>query len=129
MKVSITNEMKKVITIADMPAVRKVIESMKEDTNTVKEYAEMAARIAGGNNSVKVLECSAEIAGNRRVWDRFDIGTAEYDVWVNFTAVIANGYGGIIMGGAYLSDIWEATGDNDEELRSHMFIRKFAEVK
>lgn len=129
MKISITNEMKKVITIADMPAVRKVIESMKDDTCTVKEYAEAAARIASGNADVKVLECSAEIAGNCRVWDRFDIGTAQYDVWVKFTAIINNGFGGIIMGGAYLSDIWEATGDNDEELRAHMYIRKFTETK
>ena len=129
MKVSITKEMKKVITIADMPAVRKVIESMKDDTCTVKEYAETAARIASGNNDVKVLECSAEIAGNCRVWDHFGNGTEHYDVWINFTAIIANGFGGIIMGGAYLSDIWQATGDNDEELREHMYIRKFTETK
>lgn len=129
MKIAITAEAKKYITLADMPAVRKVIESMKDDTCTVKEYAETAARIASGYNDVKVLECSAEIAGNCRVRDRFNIGTAQYDIWIKFTAIINNGFDGIIIGGAYLSDIWEATGDNYAELREHMYIRKFTETK
>lgn len=131
MKVSITKEMKKVITIADMPAVNEVIKTMQYDATTAKEAAEAAARIASGNNDVKVLEASAEIAGNCRVWNyyNYDGSSAHYDVWINFTAIINNGFGGIIMGGAYLSDIWQATGDNDEELREHMYIRKFTETK
>ena len=129
MKIAITADAKRFITIADMPAVRKVIESFKDDSWTVKEYAEQAARIASDNNIVNVLECGAEIAGNRRVWDRFDNGTAHFDVWVTFTAIIDNGFGGIIMGGAYISDIWDATNYNHDEVRSHMYIRRFAETK
>ncbi len=131
MKVSITKEMKKVITLADMPAVNEVIKTMQYDATTAKEAAEAAARIASGNNDVKVLEASAEIAGNCRIWDyyNYDGCSAHYDVWINFTAIISNGLGGIIMGGAYLSDINSATGDNDEELREHMYIRKFTETK
>lgn len=131
MKVSITKEMKKVITLADMPAVNEVIKTMQYDATTAKEAAESAARIASGNNDVKVLEASAEIAGNCRIWDyyNYDGCSAHYDVWINFTAIINNGFGGIIMGGAYLSDINSATGDNDEEIRSHMYIRKFTETK
>ena len=131
MKVSITKEMKKVITLADMPAVNEVIKTMQYDPTTAKEAAEMAARIAGDNNDVKVLEASAEIAGNCRIWDyyNYDGCSAHYDVWINFTAIINNGLGGIIMGGAYLSDINSATGDNSEEIRSHMYIRKFTETK
>lgn len=125
MKISVTNEMKRIIPIADMPAVRKVLASFKDDGFSAKDYAEMAARIASGNNHVKVLECSAEIAGNARVWDRFDEGTAQYDVWINFTAIVSNGFGGFVMGGAYVSDLWEATGDNDREIRKHMYIRKY----
>lgn len=131
MKVTITADMKKVIPVADMPAVNEVIKTMRYDSTTAKEAAESAARIASGNNSVKVLEASAEIAGNARIWDyyNYDGCSAHYDVWINFTAIINNGFGGIIMGGAYLSDIQSATGDNDEELRSHMYIRKFTESK
>ena len=129
MKIAITAEAKKYITVSEMPAVRKVIEYLKDDEWTVKDYAERAARIASDNNIVRVLECSAEIAGNCRVWDRFDNGSAQYDVWINFTAIINGGFGGIIMGGAYVSDIWDATGKNNEEIRGHMFIRKFTETK
>lgn len=131
MKVRITKEMKKVITIADMPAVNEVIKTMQYDSTTAEEAAAAAARIASGSNEVKVLEASAEIAGNCRIWDyyNYDGCSAHYDVWVNFTAIINDGFGGIIMGGAYLSDIWSATGDNNEELRNHMYIRKFTETK
>lgn len=131
MKVAITAEMKKVIPVADMPAVNEVLKTMQYDSTTAKEAAASAARIASGSNCVKVLEASAEIAGNARIWDyyNYDGCSAHYDVWVNFTAIIENGFGGIIMGGAYLSDIWSATGDNDEELRRHMYLRKFAETK
>lgn len=129
MKVTITAEMKKVITVAEMPAVSKVIEAMKCDSTTAKEYAEQAARIASGINSVKVLEASAEIAKNCRICDHIDEGTSDIDVWFNFTAVIDDGFGGIIMGGAYLTDIWQAASDNLHEIRQHMYIRKFAEIK
>lgn len=128
MKISITKEMKKVITLADMPAVNEVIKFMLDDTTTAKEAAEAAARIASGNNIVKVLEASAEIAGNARIWEYYGC-SAHYDVWVNFIAIIDDGFGGIIMGGAYLSDIHSAAGDNYEEIRSHMYIRKFNETK
>lgn len=129
MKVTLTAEMKKIITVSEMPAVNKVIRCAKEDGMTVKEYAEMAARIASGNNSVKVLEASAEIAGNCRINDWYDNGSANFDIWVNFTAIIDDGFGGIIMGGAYVTDIHASTGDNHEELRSHMYLRKFTETK
>lgn len=129
MKVAIPSEMKKVITIAEMPAVNRVIRYAREDGMTVKEYAEMAARIASENNHVKVLEASAEIACNRRVENWFDENSGRFDIWVEFTAVIADGYGGIVMGGAYFTDLVASTGNNSKEIRSHMYIRRFAEVR
>lgn len=129
MKATITADMKKIITIADMPAVNKVIYAVKEDSNTAKEYAEQAARIASGNNNVKVLEADAKITYNIRVWDGIADGSGHWDVWFDFTAIIDGGFDGIIMGGAYLTDIWQATGENNEELREHMYIRKFIESK
>lgn len=128
MKISITAEAKKYITVAEMPAVHKVIEAMKEDTCTAKDYAELAARIASGCNSVKVLEAKAEVAGNCRVHDRFCEGSAQFDIWITFTAIVDGGFDGFIMGGAYLTDIWDCTPDNADEIRAHMFIRKFTEV-
>ena len=126
MKVQLTSNAKKVITVDQMPAVRKVMECAKADEITVKEYAEMAAGIASGSYVIKVLEASAQIAGNYRVWDWYENGSAQFDVWVEFTAMTDEGF---VMGGAYVSDIHASTGDNHEELRQHMYIRKFKEVK
>lgn len=129
MKVTLTAEMKKIITIAEMPAVNKAIAATKDDTSTAKECAELAARIASGTNNVKVIEARAEIAKNARCWNNIGEGTADIDVWITFTAIIDNGFDGIIMGGAYLTDLWMATSNNDEELRSRMYLRKFTEAK
>ena len=126
MKVQFTSEMKKVVTVAEMPAVNKVIEAMKDYESTVKEYAEMAARIASGCNAVKVLEASAEVAGNCRVWDAIADGSERFDVWVNFTAFTDSGF---VIGGAYITDLWQYSVDNRDEICSHMFIRKFTETK
>ena len=126
MKVQFTSEMKKVVTVAEMPAVRVVIEYMKEDQWEAKDYAKMAARIASGCNTVKVLEASAKVAANCRVWDAIAEGSGKFDVWVEFTAFTDNGF---VMGGAYITDLWGYTCDNREETLKHMFIRKFTETK
>ena len=126
MKVMLTAEAKKFITVSEMPIVRQMIEGLKEDENTAKEYAEMAARVAMGGYVVKVFEASAEIAKNCRAWNNYTNNSGDLDVWVNFTALTSEGF---VMGGAYLTDIWNITGDNNEELRGHMFLRKFTETK
>ena len=126
MKVQLTSNAKKVITVDQMPAVRKVIECAKADEITVKEYAKMAASIISDSYVIKVLEASAQIFGNYRVWDWYEVGSAQFDVWVEFTAMTDDGF---VMGGAYVSDIHASTGDNHEELRKHMYFRKFKEVK
>lgn len=126
MKVRISDESKKIITIEQMPAARKVIEAMKEDEWTAKDYAAMAARIASGCNAVKVLEASAEIAANCRAWDEFAEGSGKFDVWVEFTAFTDNGF---VMGGAYITDLWSSSDDNLGETLDHMYVRKFVEAK
>lgn len=128
MKVKLTDEMKKYITVAEMPAVRKVIEAEKEnDEWTAQEWAKMAADIVRPYSSVKVLEASAEIAKNCRVWDAYADGSADFDVWIRFTALVNDD--SFVMGGAYMSDLWAASSDNRDETISHMYIRRFKEVR
>ena len=128
MKVNFTAEMKKIITVAEMPAVRKVIEAEKEnDEWTVQEWAKMAAGIVRPCSSVKVLEASAEIAKNCRILDAYADGSADFDVWIRFTALVNDD--SFVMGGAYMSDLWAASSDNREETISHMYIRRFKEVR
>lgn len=126
MKVQITNEIKKITTVYEMPAVNQVIKAMKDDENTAKDYAEMAAQIASGCNGVKVLESKATVSANCRVWDAIAEGTGKYDVWVEFTAFTEIGF---VMGGAYLTDLWNYRSNNRDETLRHMFIRKFTETK
>ena len=96
------------------------------DEWTAQEWAKMAAEIACPRSSVKVLEASAEIAKNCRVWNTYADGSADFDVWIRFTAFAGDSF---VMGGAYLSDLWAASSDNREETVRHMYIRRFKEVR
>ena len=71
MKVKLTQEFKKEITVAMMPTVREVIAYMKEDDGTVEGYAEIAINAAydGRAFNIKIFEASAEIARNRRAFN------------------------------------------------------------
>lgn len=126
MKVKISEISRKIITIEQIPAARKVIEVMKEDEWTVKDYAAMAARIASGCNGIRVIEADAAVVGNHRVWDAIAEGTEWFDVWVEFIAFTGDGF---TTGGAYITDLWRSNADNLDDIRSHMYIRKFVEAK
>ena len=127
MKVNLTAEMKKFITVAEMPAVKKVMQYEKEnDEWTVQEWAKMAARLVFDDNGAKVIEATARIAKNQRVWDAFDEETRDIDVWIEFTA-FSEYRSSFIIAGVYLTDLW-LTKDNADEIKSHMYIRRFEEV-
>ena len=128
MKVNLTAEMKKFITVAEMPAVKKVMQYEKEnDEWTVQEWAKMAARLVFDDNGAKVIEATARIAKNQRVWDVFDEETRDIDVWIEFTA-FSEYRSSFIIAGVYLTDLWQLTKDNADEIKSHMYIRRFEEV-
>ena len=128
MKVNLTAEMKKFITVAEMPAVKKVMQYEKENNEwTVQEWAKMAARLVFDDNGAKVIEATARIAKNQRVWDAFDEETRDIDVWIEFTA-FSEYRSSFIIAGVYLTDLWQLTKDNADEIKSHMYIRRFEEV-
>lgn len=128
MKVNLTAEMKKFITVAEMPAVKKVMQYEKEnDEWTVQEWAKMAARLVFDDNGAKVIEATARIAKNQRVWDAFDEETRDIDVWIEFSA-FSEYRSSFIIAGVYLTDLWQLTKDNADEIKSHMYIRRFEEV-
>ena len=128
MKVNFTAEMRKYIAFAEMPAVKKVMQYEKEnDEWTVQEWAKMAARLVFDDNGAKVIEATARIAKNQRVWDAFDEETRDIDVWIEFTA-FSEYRSSFIIAGVYLTDLWQLTKDNADEIKSHMYIRRFEEV-
>lgn len=123
MKVTFTKEAKQYITFAQETAVRKVIEGFKEDTD-IKTYAKMAAQVASDSyTDFEIFKVEAEIAGNARVWDRYDEGTENIDVWLNIKAF--DEFRGFYEIGAYVSDIWEISDNNRAEIKGHMFIRHY----
>ena len=125
MKIQFTNEMKHIVTVAEVPSVRSVIECERDDEWTAKEWAKMAAELVCSHSRVKVLEASAEIAKNFRVRDAYGEDSADFDVWVKFTAFADDSF---VMGGAYLTDLWAVGADNREETIKRMYIRRFEEV-
>jgi len=131
MKVSITKESKKILTLDEASAARKMILDLKEDP-CLTDYAEMAVAFASRTNHSndcckKILEVSARIAKNCTVWNYYHDDSRDLDVWVEITARTNNGC--FYMIGAYLSDIWTiGPEDQDREIASRMYIRKFVEV-
>jgi len=135
MKVCITKDTKKWLTLEQAPKARRIIESMKEDEWSAKEYLDMAARCwlrnaENGNEHdhvEKVLSASAEIAGNARIWNWFGDDSEHLDVWIRGTVET---YGGFIKIGCYLSDI---CGIGPEEFNrdfpTHTYTRYFTEKK
>lgn len=123
MKLNETKAIKNCKTF-DLDAAYAVINGIREDEYTVKDYAKIAARIASGKNDVEVLQCDAEIVRNFRVCDAIAEGSKNMDVWIRFKALCGNVF---VMGGACLTDIWDCSVSNKDEIKSRMFIRKFIE--
>lgn len=129
MKVKLLKKDKQFITLAEVPIVRQIILDMKEDECTVEKYAEMAVRAAFNGNTfgIEVLKSSASIARNGRVWNLYSDGSGTLDIWIDATVCVNDNE--FIIIGAYLSDIWQITGSFDQEIVSHMYIRRFKEVE
>lgn len=126
MKVKFTAEAKKIVTVAEVPEVKKIIAYMKENetAESLKDYAMMAARVASKNGcTFEILKVDAEIAKNCRAFDNYHEGSGNLDIWLTVYAFSPlNGFYNI---GVYLSDIWQLSGDNTVEIKSHMYIEEY----
>lgn len=119
MKVTITTESKKILTIDELPVAKEIVKAMKEDDMSVAEYAAIAVR-AFGDGCEKVYEANAEIAKNARIWNAYSDDSQKLDIWITATAKTWNGF---IEIGAYLTDIWNISGENHQT--EHMYADKF----
>ena len=131
MVIKFTDEMKKLVSVAELPIVATLTAEFTNSEENEIGYAEMAARAILKTNDVCVLRASAEIAKNCRVLDRMFDGSSDFDVWIDFIAIGESSETEIVIGGAYLSDIWDLCGDReiDDNLVNHMYSRKFKEYK
>ena len=123
MKVKITPEMRKHLTLDMMPEVRKIINDMKEITKeSFMEDCQTAARIASrSNDHFEIIKAEAEIGINYSANGFF--GTEYPDLDINLKIYAYNSYRGFYEIHVCLSDLWQLAGStNAEEIRNSMYI-------
>lgn len=83
-------------------------------------------------NADEVIKSFAYVTKNCHAWNVFGDESGNIDIWIEatlFNSYSSENNGGVFhMIGAYLSDLWQSTGNNREELKSRMYIRKFLET-
>jgi len=129
MKIKMTADSKRIVSLEEAPAAQSIISSMKEDdTSTPADYIRQAVNaLCGDRNSCdQVFEASAEIAKNCRVWNYHSDNSGTLDVWITGTAKTFDTF---YIIGAYLSDLWQLCPDNYSEITQHFYVRKFTECK
>ena len=130
MKVQITKDTKKWLTLAQAPYAHQIVEWCKDDMSA-KEAASIAANVTAGfynDYAREVLKASAEICkDNRTPYDYFGEGCEHLNVWVTATVETGNGFMKI---GCLLSDI-HGVGDDEtrKELFNNSYIRYYKEVQ
>ena len=133
MEIKITKEMERVFTLSEVPAIESLRNSLKDEPEFDWE-AKRIAEIASGS-SIEVLRYELEMVKNNRVWNFYGSSNEEdvtfptwnLDVWIHVLAY--DELTGFYDIGAYLSDIWSLRSDNEDEVKSHMYIRKFVEQR
>ncbi len=120
MKVVVMPYMRSALSLADMPAVRKMQKDMKSDSFML-DYCQNAARIATrSKDKFQIFGAVAEIAKNERVSAFYTEDSGTLDIWISCLA-FCPGYRFLDLG-FYLSDLWMSVEENAEEVRSHMLI-------
>ena len=139
MKVQITTDAKKWLTLAEAPIARQIVMEMKADETSAADWLKMAAnaytavshecpawKLPDIGWPEKVLEASAEIAGNQRVNDIWQ-ESGRLDIWIKGAVKFTRGYLEI---GSYYTDIISLGSDEARDnLVRHSYTRAFAERK
>ena len=127
MKVMLRKEDRKWISREDMPIIRWIIDTMKED-DAMKAYATMAIKLAlGGAYEIDIYRTEAHISRNDRIENAYSADSKNYDVWITVHAMTNKGF---VIVGAFLTDIWNITGayGSDYNLLPFMAIHRYKEV-
>ena len=129
MKVTLTKKTMENIKASQLDPAKEVVRACREDESSAAEYATYAVNCILHDtyeSCASILQCSAEVMPNCRVWGLWGNETENLDVWIEG---IADCYDSFVRFGAYLSDIWSINGDNCAELARHMYKRVYTEAK
>lgn len=132
MKVTITKESGRWMTVNELPYAKQIVQDMKDDAWSAKDYAKMAADAVlsaprYNNDSVReVLSASAEITRDSGIaFEQFGEGCGLLGVWIKATVETWKGFLKISF---LLSDAWMlGTDEARDALISHSWIRYYTE--
>ena len=127
MKVKMPDEYRSTFTLENVDQAKVVIRAMKYDNSKVADYAAMACREAirgNGDFLDRVIECSAEVSKNCRIWNEYGEPYAGEDSGYMdvLISAIAKTCFGFVTVEAYLTDIWQT---GAEDYKDKMFVRYF----
>ena len=129
MKVSITKDSKRVVTLDEADEAMGIIVQMKEDEYSAADYIKMAANVwlreSEWHDAVsEVLKASAEISKNARAWNAFSKASGQLDVWL--TGIVET-WDGFLKIECYLTDVWNIGADGfNEQFPSLVYARYYA---
>ena len=129
MKIEISENTERAIYVYQLEAAREIVSQFEgEEAEALDDAVRRAITIVTGNASAcfEVLKAKAEIMPYYRAQNRYTDTSENLDVYLTIYAF--DEYHGFYKIGCYLSDVWESTGDNAEELRQYMYIGKYEEV-
>lgn len=130
MKVQITKDAKKWLTVAEMPTVRQLQKDFASggdwDTN-LNETVKMLARNLSFDSVEEIYTATAQIAKNQRIENYYNENSGDLDIWIEATYKT---YDEFFVVGAYLSDIWlsDGTPETKELIKSRAYIQEYKRV-
>ena len=123
MKVKMTDESKKIITMSELKIAKQIISDLKESEETEEECIKTSIAHTGSWCET-IYKSSARIAKNCRILNFYSDESKDIDVWIEAEAKTSDGF---MIIGFYLSDAWLFCDDSEinKNIISHMYIRKF----
>ena len=123
-KITLPKNYKETFTINDVEQMKKVIDHYnKDDPEAVKYAIESLESLFKG----KAITNEAEAALNSRIYNAHETNSGNVDIWITAT-IYSDFESKFYIVGAYITDIWNITGDNNDEIKSYMYIREFKET-
>ena len=122
MKLTIDPVIKAQSYMDEYAALKTVVKAMKDD-NGLKDYARALNTILTGY-TCEIIQVSAKIRKNYRVFDRIADGTRNFDIEISGMSYNAIDDQYIRFSG-WVSDVWDWDGTNTDEIKERTYYRVY----